>query len=261
MPHVRTQKQFQQCAKPSFCYICGKPLDNGERVNKDHCPPQGMFKEEDLVNYPIVLKVHQACNARWSGDDEIFAVMYDVLHGSQRGIVGRRPIEMMSVLNEQGPFLGSRGVPFFGLVYRVVRVAHALLYGEFVDSQTRFSTHIPVPEVDEQNGNRPKMHEMSTYAFGHTLCTAQKTNTFDSLVAFNNAFKYVCTWAHSDGGLSMCIFAFDIYRLAGMGIQIQDFPRAVIGSYVFSRPKNATLCSRLHLENSDAEILYPILLP
>ena len=73
-------------------------------------------------------------------------------------------------------------------------------------------------------------------------------------------FRYVCTWSTPDNGTPICIFAFDIYRLSRFAVEIRDFPRAVIGFYsAGSTPNLATKCSRIRIENTDDEVLYPIL--
>ena len=88
----------------------------------------------------------------------------------------------------------------------------------------------------------------------------RKTQTHDSIIAYNRKFQYVCTWSQLDNGVPICIFAFDIYRLSRFAVKIQDFPKAVIGFYsVASTPKTATKCSEIRIENTDEEILYPIL--
>jgi hypothetical protein len=141
-----------------------------------------------------------------------------------------------------------------------MRCAHALLYGEWLPTNTQNNVHIPLPEVDPTNANRPKMHLEQSYTFAKTLCTAQRTNTYDSIVAYGGKFKYVTTWTHADKGEPFCLFAFDVYQLHKLGIAIKDFPRSVVGFYRSGTPQTATRSSNLEVNHSDDEIVYPILI-
>ena len=260
MPQITSQKQFQSLGKPEFCYLCGEPLDNGQPLNSDHCPPEKMFAIKDRVNYPIKVKVHAHCNHSWHIEDEKLAIFFDMLHGGEKADNPKhvRKLSLLSISTEQGIYQGITRFPFKPLVFRVLRCVHAILYSEFLPKNTKNHVHFPIPEVNKEKGNEPIPHEMQTYAFSNALCTALKTNSFDCLFAYNGKFKYVCTWSHFDNGPSMCIFAFDIYHLAQFAVQIRDFPKAIIGFYAHPRPPGAALGSKLEVENSDEEILYPL---
>lgn len=262
MPHISSQSQFQKWSKPSFCYLCGEALANGAGLNDDHCPPEGMFAVADRINYPIKLKVHASCNHRWHVEDEKMAIFYDVLHGGAKASVPalQKKLSFLDIENDQGVYQGITNFPIRPLAYRIVRCIHALLYGEYLPAQTINHIHYPIPEVDCSNGNRPIPQEMQTYAFANELCIAQKTKTHDLVTAYNRQFRYVCTWSKLDNGSPICIFAFDIYRLSRFAVEIPDFPTAVIGFYaVDTYPATATKCSKIRIENTDGEILYPIL--
>lgn len=260
MPRITTQSQFQKWPQPAFCYLCGQIVANGASLNDDHCPPEGMFAIADRANYPIKLKVHAACNHRWHADDEKLAIFFDILHGGEKaekpGLL--KKLSFVDIDNEQGTYQGITNFPLRPLAYRIIRCAHALLYGEYLPKETMHHVHYPIPEVDVSNGNRPTAHELQTYSFASELCTAQKTGTYDCIVANNRQFRYMCTWANLDNGSPICLFAFDIYRLSRLAIEIRDFPKAIIGFYARPTPKGATRCSALRLEHKDEEILYPL---
>lgn len=261
MPSIANQSQFQKWPKPTFCYLCGKTLADGTPLNDDHCPPEGMFAVADRINYPIKLKVHASCNHSWHVEDEKMAIFYDVLHGAKKAsdpALGKK-LSFIDVENEQGTYQGITNFPIRPLTYRIIRCAHALLYGDFLPANTGNHIHYPIPEVDASNGNKPVVHQMQTYAFANELCKAQKTKTHDFLFSNSQKFRYVCTWSKLDNGQPICIFAFDIYRLSHFAIQIKDFPQAVIGFYMTATPANGSKCSNLAVESSDDEILYPIL--
>ena len=261
MPGIANQSQFQKWQKPSFCYLCGGTLADGTPLNDDHCPPESMFAISDRANYPIKVKVHAKCNHLWHGADEKMAIFYDVLHGGKKASDPslQKKLSFIDIENDQGTYQGITDFPIRPLAYRIIRCAHALLYGEFLPANTANHIHYPIPEVDHANGNRPVMHKMQTYAFANELCKAQKTKTHGFLSAYNQQFQYVCTWSNLDNGQPICIFAFDIYRLSRFAIHIKGFPRAVIGYYAAATPASASKCSNLSVESSDDEILYPIL--
>lgn len=261
MPGIATQSQFQKWQKPDFCYICGKTLANGALLNSDHCPPEGMFAPSDRVNYPVKLKVHASCNHRWHIEDEKMAIFYDILRGGKKASDSslQKKLSFVDIENDQGIYHGITDFPIRPLTFRIIRCAHALLYGEFLPENTGNSVHYPIPEVDRSNGNKPVMPQMQIYAFANALCTAQKTKTHDLIFAYNQQFRYVCTWSATDDGQPICIFAFDIYRLSRFAVRIKDFPQAVIGFYFSSTPAAATRCSHLAIESADNELLYPIL--
>lgn len=262
MPQIANQSQFQKWKKPTFCYLCGELLENTRPLNDDHCPPEGMFAVSDRINYPIKIAVHAGCNHRWHVEDEKMAIFYDVLHGGSKVSVPtlQRKLSFLDVETDQGLFQGITNFPIRPLSYRIIRCAHALLYDEFLPRGTINHIHYPIPEVDPSTGNTPLPHEMQTYAFADELCIAQKTRTHDLICAYNRQFRYVCTWSQLDDGTPICIFAFDIYRLSRFAVAIRDFPRAVIGFYaVRSPPASATKCSNVRVENTDDEVLYPIL--
>ncbi|MEK6762867.1 MAG: hypothetical protein AABY96_09150 [Nitrospirota bacterium] len=262
MPQIQTQQEFHRLEKPGFCYMCGLALDNGEVVNSDHCPPEKIFHTTDRENYPIKLKVHACCNHRWQEKDEKLSIFFDVLHGNTKAnnpILQQR-LSFVSVITEQGVYKGIADFPIRPLARRIIKCAHAVLYGEYLQAGTLHHIHYPIPEIDPTKGNEPFQNLLQTYSFADELCIAQKAGTFDSLIAYNRKFKYVCTWSQLDNGDPICIFAFDIYRLSGFAVKIKDFPSAVIGFYAASKiPVGATICTKLRVESTNDELLYPIL--
>jgi hypothetical protein len=186
MPRIVTQRDFQKWHKPDFCYLCGKTLDDGTDLNDDHCPPSALFLPADRANYSIVLKVHERCNHSWHAIDEILATIYGIMHGSIEQLGGRRREPTIEqVENDQGLFAAALDVPLHEFAFRVTRCAHALLYGEWISADTQNSIHVPLPEVDRDNANRPKKPLPQFVVFANALCSAQKTNTYDALIANN----------------------------------------------------------------------------
>lgn len=84
MPVVTTQKAFRNLKRPHFCYLCGKPLNDGTTQNTDHCPPLRMFGPPYRANYPLTLPTHLACNNLWSPRDEQLSLLFDMFHGREK---------------------------------------------------------------------------------------------------------------------------------------------------------------------------------
>jgi len=262
MADICTQSDFQRWKKPGFCYLCGYTLEDGTPLNSDHCPPKGMFAVADRQNYPLLFKVHAKCNHNWHRRDEQMAIFLDYLHGGRKAANPelQKKLTMVSVKNDQGIFQAITNFPLRPLAYRVMRGMHALLYGTYLPENTPHHIHYPLPEVDFNNGNRPVQNEIQTYRLAQALCTAQKTNTCDRVVAYNGKFRYACTWDQYDNGQPICIFAFDIYRINRFAIEIEDFTEAFVGHYsVNDVPIPATWCSKLEVQHSRQEVLYPLL--
>ncbi len=261
MVHIISQKDYQRVRKPKFCYFCGEPLDNGESLNSDHCPPEKIFRVSDRINYPIKIKVHKKCNHQWHLEDDKLSIFFDVLHGGEKTeqIEHKKKLTFTDIKTNQGIYQGLTNFPLAPLTYRVMSCIHSLLYGGFLPQNTLHKIHYPWPELNPETGE-PHKHSMVTYEFSNKLCVAQKTQSYDSVIAYNKKFKYVCTWSKDDNGNDICIFAFDIYRLSKFAVKIQDFPEAIIGAYQLPRPQNATICSKLTVDNTDREILYPLII-
>jgi hypothetical protein len=259
MPHILTQNDFQRRRKLTFCYLCGQPLKNDTNLNDDHCPPKAIFKDEDRENYSLTLKVHESCNSRWHKYDEQFSILYDALHGGPK-IEAKRDMEIIDVQNTEGIFPAVTGVPFIELGFRVAQCAHALMYATSLPANMRRCIHVPLREVDTRNANQMKQVLPHVHRAAETLCTSQKTSTYNSLVVYGGKFRFVSTWVHISDGTSLCMFAFDIYRMAPLGWGVPGFPRCFVGYYLEVMPSNAVMCASEDIKHTDAEVTYPILI-
>ncbi len=220
-----------------------------------------MFSAKDRTDYPIKLGVHEKCNHKWHIEDEKLSIFFDVLHGGKKANDPKhvRKLRFVEIHNDQGKYQGLTNFPIRPLTQRIIRCAHALMYREFLPTNTPGHIHYPIPEADPNNNNAPFPVLEQTYAFSSQLCMAQKAGTFDSVIAYNGKFRYVCTWTTTDNGEPICIFSYDVYRLANFAVKIEHYPSAVIGYYGAQRPLDGTKCTELIVESSIDEILYPIL--
>ena len=68
MIELSTQRALRSVRILPFCYLCGKPFEEGDAVDHDHVPPKSIFALAD--RQPLKMKTHKLCNERHSLDDE-----------------------------------------------------------------------------------------------------------------------------------------------------------------------------------------------
>ena len=260
MPIIRTQSDFRRASKPNFCYLCGRPLSD-EQTNRDHCPPKSLFLEQDRENYALILETHASCNSNWSESDKLLAILFDALHGTGTWANPKHRKQLSFVPFKWGAEtkLALNNLPLRPLVFRILRFMHALLYGDLLPQRTNNSIFFPIPESDREDRSRPIAVPPETLAFSKALCTAQAVGAYDAVRAYNGKFSYVCTWSRMGNDAAVCLFAFDIYRMADIGLEIADYPRCVIGAYLVERPARATEFLGPSVEPASQDLLYPII--
>ena len=157
MPHIHTQSDFQRLSKPNFCYLCGVDIHKDAIVNSDHCPPEKLFHPSDRIDYPIKVKVHASCNHKWHEDDEKLSIFFDILHGGKKVNDPEllKKLSFLSVVTAQGVYQGITCFPLRPFARRIIRCAHALLYGGYLPRETSNHIHYPIPEIDPKKGNEP----------------------------------------------------------------------------------------------------------
>jgi hypothetical protein len=256
---ISSQSQLRRQGQPAFCYLCGRELSTPEPVNRDHCPPKGLFAPADRINFPIILPTHEACNHQWHGVDDLVGILADALHTrkkSQDTNVTKRLEAYALQLNGKGA-PAVRNVPLPLVAFRIVRGMHALLYKSFLPLQTRHSTHVPLPAANLETGEVEQPLEQA-FVFSGAVRRALLTNTAHQVNAYNRKFRYACVWDHLSNGMPFCIFAFDIYGFHHLSPPVQNFPKCFVGSYVPSLvPVNASWASKVEFNLSRGELLDP----
>jgi hypothetical protein len=265
MPRITTQREFAESKQPSFCYLCGEPLDNGDPTNEDHCPPKSIFGISDRSDYPIVLKVHEDCNHQWCLSDDMLVLFFDPLSG--QGKVGkerhrsRMEKRKVSVGFEGRVIDGYTNLPLRPFAARVVRCMHAVLYKEWLPPGVA-EGHImfPFAEANRQGELVSAQQSKVSLAMARTIASSVKADTFDYVIAYNRKFKYVCCWSSDECGMPICLWAFDILNMSQMAEPFPGLPKAVIGHYAVSLPRGshskATVLS-MPLTTGEAEYPFP----
>ena len=256
---ISSQTHLRKHGQPSFCYLCGRLLAGPEPVDRDHCPPKGLFAPTDRVNFPVILPTHKACNNQWHGVDELTGILTDALHSrrkSQEESVTRRLEAFWLPFNgEQAAAIGN--VPLAAIGLRVVRGIHALLYKSYLPLNTRNSIHVPLPAADRETGE-PYQPLDQAFAFSGAVRKALLTGTADQVTAYNGHFRYACIWDRLDGGIPFCIFAFDIYSFHYLSPPLTNFPRCFVGMYIPTLvPANASWASKVEFKLARRELLDP----
>lgn len=228
---ISSQAQLRRHGQPEFCYLCGQPLLGV--VDRDHCPPKGLFAPGDRIDFPVILPTHRTCNHGWHGVDELTGILTDALHSrkkSQNESVTKR-LEAYSM-----PFNGKTAaavanVPLDLVGKRVMRAIHALLYKSYLPEQTRNQIHVPLPSADMRTGERHRPLDQS-YVFSGEVTKALLARSADTVTAYNGAFRYACVWNRLENGSALCMFAFDIYAFHVLAPPVVNFPKCFVGMYL-----------------------------
>lgn len=256
---ISSQKQLRAHGAPSFCYLCGEPLDGPQPVNGDHCPPKGLFAPHDRANFPIILLTHQECNNHWHNADELIGIVTDALHSKKKStdIAHTRKLDAEESLFGHHPAIAVSNFPIEPMAARIVRGMHALLYKEFLPVTTKSKFHIPLPKADTETRKVGLPLEQS-FTFSGVIRKALLTKTADVVRAYNGNFKYACTWERFDNGTPFCITCFDIYGFHALSPPVSNFPKAFVGMYIPDKqPNGAIRASGLEIELTHGELLDP----
>jgi len=263
MPRITTQQEFKVNKKLPFCYLCGEPLDNGLPINDDHCPPKSIFSTLDRANYPIVLKVHEQCNHAWHLTDDMLSLLFDPLSGQgkvekekHRSKMEKRKVS----LDVQGiEFKGYANLPLRPFAYRMNQCMHAILYKEWLPYNIQRDVMYPFAEANNKGQLISEEICEVSLAMSKRLVSSIKADTFDCVTAYNDTFKYVCCWSTFDNGNPVCIFAFDLMKMAQMAVPFGRLPKAVIGHYAIKPPNTSfSKATKLEMSLTEEDVLYPL---
>lgn len=256
---ISSQKQLRSHGTPAFCYLCGEKLDGQGSINRDHCPPKGLFAHADRENFPIILPTHESCNNSWKEADELIGIITDALHSRKKSqdsaYTSRLETEFVGFGESHAASVSN--LPLAPMAARIVRGMHALLYKEFLPVKVKSKFHIPLPEA-EIDTKRMLLPLEQTFTFSGVLRKALLSKTADVVRAYNNKFKYACTWERLDDGQPFCIVSFDIYNFHQLSPPVTNFPKSFIAMYILDQqPVGASRASGLEILLSQSEILDP----
>lgn len=234
-------------------------LDELEPVDRDHCPPKGLFAPDHRTNFPVILPTHRTCNNQWHGVDDLTGILTDALHS-------RRKSQDESVTKRLAaywlPFNGAHAaavsnVPLAAIGLRIVRGMHALLYKTYLPLETRNSIHVPLPAANLETGESERPLDQA-FVFSGAIRKALLTGSADSIIAYGGNFRYACVWDRFNSGIPFCIFAFDIYMFHYLSPAVTNFPKCFVGMYIPSLiPATDSWASKVELNLARGELLDP----
>lgn len=262
MPKIATQADLNRARKNTICYICGKAIDGHKSSkNRDHIPPRCIFDKADRAN-PLILETHTNCNEGESHSDERIGQLLALLHGNSPPEEFRHlTLTGAQDLNSTKPFAILEGINIENNIKRWIRGFHFALYGEYLPNETAFNILAPVPKIKQIDGSYVFESVAPQYAlYVEHLKKNRKTDTIDSIIAFNQKCRYECTWDMSDRGEQwLCIFGLQIYDWSQMAKDTPVGSRGCVGAYFPNKgcPYNAAKSTNLEFEVPNIDTLNP----
>lgn len=261
MPDLIAQRDFRRVRQLSFCYLCGRALEESRaNRNRDHTPPDSLFAVEDQ-DFPLILNTHVACNHDQHEMDELTGQLISVLHG--RAVPQRdRRLKAMVI---EGPGLERPirgiGIDLKGAIWRWVRGFHSALYGQFLPTDARKYIHAPMPMAFiEAGGIRLEPILPQQHLCVDIVRRNRDAGDLDRLVCRNGKCRFECVWTRLDNGVEMCAFALQIYDWAELGDSVSFPRRGCVGSYspaagapalaTFERIRSSEISGRLNAFDS-----------
>lgn len=226
MISVTTQRERRDVQRLPFCYLCGKAFEPGDKKNRDHVPPDAVFKKDHKD--PLILPTHISCNSGHGADDEKIAQLIALRYGK----VPRDPSNRRLDINRDTGALTNLNID--RVVWRWISGFHAALYREPA-LQIRLSGALvtPFPRGRLVNGV-PVIDELLPQhnLFVQALKTNRAIKNTDRVSCNKGQVTYECVWYQADnGGSWMCFFGLDIYDWKDLGHKRGYNPRGCAGAY------------------------------
>lgn len=258
MPSITTRDELKGARSLDFCYLCGRRLEPGDKLNWDHVPPKAIFHKEDR-DPPLKLPTHHTCNEERSGEDEVLGQLIAVIHGTYpRAERVRLKVEVFDGGEGTPPRAGIRDLPFRRMVFRFVRGFHAALYREHFPDRGGM-IYAPFPAHDLIDGEFVVAEEDPGRLHMTQVMRRQRVGgAVDRVECFNGKCVYECAWSRFDDERPLCLFALRLYEWEVLGDPNLGPPRGCVGYYGAEIPKGASLVDRdLDIELHDPDSLDP----
>lgn len=233
MTLIRTQHDLKRAATIPFCYLCGRSLDDGDPVNRDHVPPKAIFHVNDRSS-PLILRTHESCNSAQSVADEMIGQFLSVIYGKYVSSDNLR-LEIVEVSTEpqDNPEAVLTGFNLAPVVWRWVRAFHSALYQVHLPEQTKRRIHSPLPTGTHDGDGTFVMHPISPehYQFVSTIKRNRTAACTDRVECFNGKCMYECVWVTCANNLELCVFALDVYSWKQLADAANYPARGCVGAY------------------------------
>ncbi len=242
MPSLTTQKDFRSVQRLPFCYLCGKTFVTPDKKNRDHVPPECIFRPED--RQPLVLRTHSDCNIGQTLIDEKIGQLIALRYGKTPELEYQRLA--ISVLPDPD-VAALTNLNVDAAVWRWILGFHAALYRAPLltsGANIRGSLVLPFPKAPTGTSQDsivplPRQH----LYFVQVIKLNRLKRNLDRISCNKGKLLYECVWDQDDkSGQWKCIFAIDIYDWKDLGGTGQEPKRGCAGFYElpdFSAPEGA----------------------
>ena len=215
---LNSQQGLRRVRNLPFCYLCGRHIQAGDVLNRDHVPPAALFTEADR-NFPLILRAHRHCNSAESASDETIGQLLGLKLGRVPADPKHRRLNIRLAVGSNRPRLGLlQGFHIEGAIRRWLKAFHAALYQEPL-SANGFAIQTPFPSgrleknsivIDEVRGQH--------FRFVETIKRNRAVRNIDAIHCNNGKLRYECVWERADNnGPWLCIFALNVYDWIDLG--------------------------------------------
>lgn len=241
MIELMYQKHFQPLQKLPFCYLCAREFCVGDKINRDHIPPEAIFAKRDRD--PLQLPTHYACNHTHHLNDEKVGQLIAMRRGHVPSEKNRKL--RFRVFPDIG-MAAFENLDIEGAVFRWVMGFHAALYQKPMPREAHATIFTPFVKAESWGGGRPV--SVPTIPEYHrileSVITHRGKNTIDRVTCNNGQLRYECVWSQADTGEWWCSFLLDICDWKDLGRTPQLGARDCVGMYVFPKhpmPRSAAV--------------------
>ena len=251
MPSLIGQKQLKHLRKLPFCYICGKTFHHDDVRDRDHVPPRSCISKHDIMQSPLILPTHQACNGTFKVADERLGQFLSVLHGK----IPKPEHNLLKFehfyddLEKGGYSQVLKSVDMYGAVARWLKAFHAALYQRPLSPDFKYAIELPLDVGYLKEGEptsdtgRPTQRTMCD----ERISCNRAIKTIDRIAAWNGKLQYECTWFMGPES-AICVFWLEFYQWARLSRINKKQEKECVGFYIIpidELPAQATIASEL----------------
>jgi len=222
-----TQAERRPIQGLPFCYLCGRSFEIGDIKNRDHVPPDSIFKVDHKD--PLILPTHERCNSAHAMIDEKIAQLIALRYGKVPADPQRRRLII-------DPKIGAiTNLDIDEAVWYWIAGFHAALYRQpAIDIRNNCALITPFPRAQIVDGS-VVVDPISPQhlAFVRAIKDNRVKNNLDKIQCNKGNLKYECVWNQADNnGPWMCFFALDVYDWKDLGAARDQDARGCAGFYV-----------------------------
>jgi hypothetical protein len=231
MVSITTQAERRSIQKLPFCYLCGKQFAPKDSKNRDHVPPETIFRVEDRD--PLILPTHTSCNSDHRLVDEKIGQLISLRYGKVPNDPRHRRLQITRFTNVRDAAVTNLDVD--GAIWRWIAGFHAALYGEpALDIRPHGSLVTPFPKAQTIEGRivfEPLKPQHVTFV--QAIKDNRARGNIDRIHCNKGKLKYECVWHQGDNnGPWMCFFALDVYDWKDLGRTRLNPGRGCAGFYI-----------------------------